>query len=103
MGVGPCATYGIHRMKNPQNVSVKDANGNTINKEFTLVSLYKCACGERFLSSGTPHTGDYIRYYATEGAITKVVTSPLGQHYYVKSNLVRLLNSNYYEGYQFSL
>lgn len=103
MPVAPCALYGTHRMKSPRNVAVRDENGNIINKEFTLVSLYTCGCGDRFLSSGTPHTGDYIRYYATEGAITKVVNSPLGQHYYVKKNLVYLRDKNTLEGYSFSL
>lgn len=105
MATGPCALYGTHRMRAPKNVGVVDSSGNQINSEFrTNVSLYTCGCGDRFMCSGTPHTGDYIRYYCTEGAILGYKPTPVGGGVYtVNKNLVYLLNSSYLAGYNFSL
>lgn len=102
MATGPCALYGTHRMRAPKTVTVRNGNGNVINSEFNIVTAYTCGCGDRFLCSGSPHTGDYIRYYATEGAILGFEPTVTGGYYRVNSPYVRLLNSSSLSGYSFS-
>ncbi|MGA4519665.1 hypothetical protein ACPA0F_20620 [Solibacillus silvestris] len=105
MAVGPCSVYGIHKMKSPVTIGVRDMNGDYINTRFKLGSLFKCACGERIITQGSPNTGDYIRDYVTEGGITRGKTVVLKNGtvlQYVPSEYVYYIAQSTLEGYSFS-
>lgn len=106
MAIAPCFMFGTHRMRAPKTVGVRDMNGNVINAGFKLGSLYTCACGERIITQGSPHTGDYIRDYVTEGGIQagKMIQGPTGSvSYRIPTKYVYYHSGNYMEGWSFTL
>lgn len=106
MAIAPCAIYGTHRMRAPKNVGVRDMNGNPSNASFKLGSLYTCGCGDRIITQGTPHTGDYIRDYVTEGGIRAgtEIKGPTGSvSYRIPTQYVYYKGGNVLEGYSFTL
>ncbi|WP_156950939.1 hypothetical protein [Saccharibacillus sacchari] len=101
MAENPCPIYAQHQMRSQGFASVKDESGAKIN-QLDGGGWFKCGCGERFISWGSPQSRLPIVYYATEGAIvgSNGASTGIGA-FTVKRSLVRFTESNTLPGYMF--
>lgn len=99
--IGPCTYYGVHRMEIQNTVPVVYYENST--PGFVGMSLYKCDCGEVFLTTSSPHLaghaiGDHL--FDSDVTLTDEIASPPS---YATSRSTPREGSNLYylEGFRF--
>ncbi|MCM3324805.1 hypothetical protein [Cytobacillus kochii] len=99
MANAPCPTYGVHRMISRGYTVAWDHN--TRSKIASLIGWYRCACGERVITGGTPHFGGAILDYVTEGGIKGTAVIGPASGFLVQRSLIRNTTSSTLNGYRF--
>ncbi|WP_047982067.1 hypothetical protein [Ornithinibacillus contaminans] len=99
MPIAPCSRYGVHRMVMQGMTAVKD--DDTRENINTLGNWYKCDCGERVISEGTPHWDTALLEYVTEGGIIGMFSIGGVAGFWVESDLINYSNNKTIDGYKF--
>jgi hypothetical protein len=96
-----CSYFGGDHQMRPQGFAfLADQNNNRISWGQTP-GLYKCKCGDRFISEGSPEAGGVIGNYVTEGGIIGAATVEGVGVLKINKSLVRYTSSRTLSGFRF--
>ncbi|ASR45379.1 hypothetical protein B4V02_00980 [Paenibacillus kribbensis] len=101
MSEAVCPYFGSYHQMRPQGFAfLADQNNKRILWEQTP-GLYKCKCGERFISEGSPEAGGVIGNYVTEGGIIRAATVEGVGVLIINKSLIRYTSSRTLPGFHF--